>query len=101
MASTRRPAGRFHRSSRTVVDEVAGAIADPVRRQIMELIVGSRRTAGDIAAHFAISCPAVSRHLRVLRESGLVRAELVGQAALPRARHRVTVALTEWLARSR
>ncbi|MFJ6673437.1 metalloregulator ArsR/SmtB family transcription factor [Actinosynnema sp. NPDC091369] len=62
------------------MDEVAGAIADPVRREILEMLrADARLSAGQIAERFAISRPAVSRHLRVLRESGLVRDELVGR----------------------
>lgn len=52
--------------------DVAGAIADPVRRDILSLLRHGPLPAGDIANRFAISRPAVSRHLRVLRESGLV-----------------------------
>ncbi|GGN63963.1 hypothetical protein GCM10010112_23680 [Actinoplanes lobatus] len=55
------------------VDEVAGAIADPVRREILLMLRGQPMTAGQVADRFAISRPAVSRHLRVLREAGLVR----------------------------
>ncbi|MFD1936885.1 metalloregulator ArsR/SmtB family transcription factor [Nonomuraea mangrovi] len=61
------------------MDEVAGAIADPVRRTILTMLRDSRLSAGEIADRFMISRPAVSRHLRVLRESGLVRDELVGR----------------------
>ncbi|WP_158841237.1 metalloregulator ArsR/SmtB family transcription factor [Saccharothrix deserti] len=62
------------------MDEVAGAIADPVRREILEMLRDDARlSAGQIAERFAISRPAVSRHLRVLRESGLVRDEVVGR----------------------
>ncbi|MEV0379678.1 metalloregulator ArsR/SmtB family transcription factor [Nonomuraea sp. NPDC050643] len=61
------------------MDEVAGAIADPVRRQILVMLGGGRLSAGEVAERFPISRPAVSRHLRVLRESGLVRDELVGR----------------------
>lgn len=61
------------------MDEVAAAIADPVRRQILELLLDRPRTAGEIAGQFAISRPAISRHLRVLRESGLVRDEVTGR----------------------
>src|SRR5689334_11676067 len=64
------------------VDDVATAIADPVRRDILVMLRGGGLPAGRIADRFAISRPAVSRHLRVLRESGLVRDTLVG-------RHRV------------
>ncbi|MFT4227559.1 ArsR/SmtB family transcription factor [Micropruina sp.] len=48
------------------------ALADDTRREIVSLLAGGERTAGDLAARFAISRPAVSRHLRVLREAGLV-----------------------------
>jgi DNA-binding transcriptional ArsR family regulator len=61
------------------VDAVAAAISDPVRRAIMEMLRTERIRAGEIAERFAISRPAVSRHLRVLRASGLVRAETVGR----------------------
>ncbi|TMR10704.1 winged helix-turn-helix transcriptional regulator [Nonomuraea turkmeniaca] len=61
------------------MDEVAGAIADPVRREILVLLRDGRLPAGEVAERFPISRPAVSRHLRVLRQSGLVRVELVGR----------------------
>ncbi|MGR6921765.1 metalloregulator ArsR/SmtB family transcription factor [[Actinomadura] parvosata] len=65
------------------LDEVAGAVADPVRRQILELLLrGGPLPAGDVAERFPISRPAISRHLRVLRRSGLVRDELVGRQRL-------------------
>lgn len=48
------------------------ALADPVRRQVVELLADGEHSAGDIAGRFEISQPSVSRHLRVLRESGLV-----------------------------
>ncbi|PWV79925.1 Helix-turn-helix domain-containing protein [Prauserella marina] len=57
----------------------ATAIADPVRRDILVLLGEGPRSAGDIAARFAISRPAVSRHLRVLRECGLLVAETTGR----------------------
>jgi DNA-binding transcriptional ArsR family regulator len=49
------------------------ALADPVRANIVEMLSGADLTAGDIAAGFAISRPAVSRHLSVLLKSRLVR----------------------------
>jgi DNA-binding transcriptional ArsR family regulator len=56
-----------------MVDEVAGAIADDVRREILLMLRDEALSAGQIADRFAISRPAVSRHLRVLRGAGLVR----------------------------
>jgi DNA-binding transcriptional ArsR family regulator len=64
------------------VDEVAGAIADPVRREILLMLRDAPLSAGQIADRFDISRPAVSRHLRVLREAGVVRDTVDG-------RHRV------------
>ena len=58
---------------------MAAAIADPVRRDILVMLRGQSLPAGQIADRFTISRPAVSRHLRVLRESGLVRDTLIGR----------------------
>jgi DNA-binding transcriptional ArsR family regulator len=58
------------------------ALADPTRRRILELLAAGERSAGDLAGEFDISRPGVSRHLRVLRESGLVRSRGEGQRRL-------------------
>lgn len=55
------------------------ALADDTRRRILLALAEESRTAGALAANEAHSRPAVSRHLRVLRESALVRAESVGR----------------------
>jgi DNA-binding transcriptional ArsR family regulator len=55
------------------VDAVAQALADPIRRDILRMLGGRTHTAGELAGAFSVSRPAVSRHLRVLREAGLVR----------------------------
>ncbi|WP_090931659.1 metalloregulator ArsR/SmtB family transcription factor [Nonomuraea jiangxiensis] len=80
------------------MDEVAGAIADPVRREILVMLRGGRLAAGQIAGHFQISRPAVSRHLRVLRQSGLVRDELVGRQRLYELDPGPFTELVAWLA---
>lgn len=59
--------------------DVASAIADPVRRDILTLLRDGVMTAGEIAGCFEISRPAISRHLRVLRECGLVVDEVNGR----------------------
>ncbi|HVD88505.1 MAG TPA: metalloregulator ArsR/SmtB family transcription factor [Jatrophihabitantaceae bacterium] len=61
------------------MDEVVSAIADPVRREILLMLRDEPLSAGQIADRFAISRPAVSRHLRVLREAGLVRDQADGR----------------------
>jgi DNA-binding transcriptional ArsR family regulator len=77
----------------------AAAIADPVRREILMLLRGGERTAGEIASCFEISRPAVSRHLRVLREAGLVVDEVVGRQRYYRLETGPLAPLLEWLAR--
>ncbi|MEV0425751.1 metalloregulator ArsR/SmtB family transcription factor [Micromonospora sp. NPDC050495] len=81
------------------MDEVAAALADPVRRDILLMVRAQPLAAGQIADRFAISRPAVSRHLRVLREAGLVRDTVDGRR---RVYTLVTAPLDElagWLAR--
>jgi len=79
------------------VDDVAAAIADPVRRDILVMLRDQRLAAGQIADRFAISRPAVSRHLRVLRESGLVRHTLVGRHRFYELDASQFAGLIEWL----
>jgi DNA-binding transcriptional ArsR family regulator len=55
------------------------ALADPTRRRIVELLAEGERSAGELAAEFQTSRPGVSRHLRVLREYGLVRSREDGR----------------------
>ncbi|WP_394827995.1 metalloregulator ArsR/SmtB family transcription factor [Pendulispora albinea] len=61
------------------MDAVAQALADATRREILRMLRGRTISAGDLAAAFSVSRPAVSRHLRVLREAGLVRDVLNGR----------------------
>ena len=52
--------------------ESLAALADPTRRSVFERLAGGPRSVGDIAAELPVSRPAVSQHLRVLKEAGLV-----------------------------
>ncbi|MDG4758139.1 metalloregulator ArsR/SmtB family transcription factor [Micromonospora sp. WMMD710] len=79
------------------MDEVATAIADPVRRHILTLLHDEPLSAGDIAQRFTISRPAISRHLRVLRESGLVRDEVIGRQRIYRLDVGPLAPLLDWL----
>ena len=58
------------------------AIGDPTRMQILRLVRGRELAAGDIARRFAITRPAVSQHLRILREAGLLSERRVGRKRL-------------------
>ncbi len=55
------------------------ALADSNRRQILELLARREQTAGEIADHFPISAPAISQHLKVLREANLVTVRVDAQ----------------------
>ena len=80
---------------------VLAAIADPTRREIVALLADGERSAGEIAAHFATSRPGISRHLRVLREHGLVDARSVGRRRLYALNADPLAELDAWLARYR
>ena len=54
------------------MDDTLTAIAEPRRREILRLVCDRELPAGRIASHFSISRPAISQHLRVLRDVGLV-----------------------------
>jgi DNA-binding transcriptional ArsR family regulator len=77
------------------------ALADPTRRRIVELLADGERSAGDIAQEFPTARPGVSRHLRVLRERGLVRTRSEGQRRLYSLDPAPLAELDEWLARYR
>ncbi len=63
------------------VDDALAALADPTRRQMIDLLRERPRRAGELAAAFDVSAPAVSRHLRVLRTRGLIEEEPAPQDA--------------------
>src|SRR5687767_13398481 len=77
--------------------EAALAIADPIRRRVLELVRDREVPAGELAAQFEVSRPAVSRHLRVLREAGLVHERRAGKLRLYRADPAPLEELRLWL----
>lgn len=59
--------------------EIFTALADPTRRRIVELLSRGEYAAGEIVAAFDVSGPAISQHLKVLREAALVQVRVEGQ----------------------
>ena len=55
-----------------MIEAALRAIAEPHRRQILRLVLEEERSAGDIASHFDVTRPAISQHLRVLQDAGLL-----------------------------
>ena len=49
------------------------ALADPIRREILNLLKGGRLSAGEICEHFSVTAASISRHLSVLKEADLIR----------------------------
>jgi len=68
------------------VEAAIRAIAEPRRREILRLVWTSELAAGEIARHFDVTRPAISQHLRVLKEAGLVTERRNGTRRLYRAR---------------
>ena len=73
------------------------AIAAPHRRTILRLVADSELSAGEIAANFALTRPAISQHLSVLKEAGLVSERRNGTRRLYRARPQGIVELRAFL----
>jgi DNA-binding transcriptional ArsR family regulator len=86
---------------RQAVDELFVALADPTRRVILELLRGGPMPVGAIAERFAISRPAVYKHLRVLRRTRLVRERRDGRLRVCTLDARPLHAVDDWLAQYR
>jgi len=80
------------------VDAALKAIAEPRRREILRLVARTELTAGEIAAHFEVTRPAVSQHLTVLKEAGLLAERRLGTRRLYRARPEGLAELRAYLA---
>ncbi len=77
------------------------AIADPTRRRIVELLAVRERTAGELVEEFDMSAPAISQHLNVLREAGLVITRAEGQSRIQSLNPAGLDELDAWLEKTR
>ena len=77
------------------------ALADPTRRAILALLARKRLHVEELAAHLPISRPAVSRHLRILKQAGLLDEDHEGRRAYYRVDARPVADLERWLATQR
>jgi DNA-binding transcriptional ArsR family regulator len=78
---------------------VFGALADPTRRAILTRLVEGEATVAELAAPFAVSQPAISRHLKVLEQAGLISRNRRATARLSRLEAEPLREVTRWLAR--
>lgn len=61
------------------IQQTLKALADPIRRDILNMLKGGRMSAGEITSHFPVTAASISRHLSVLKEADLVRDTREGQ----------------------
>ena len=73
-------------------------LAEPTRRRILDLLMQDERPVGDLVASLNISQPGVSKHLRVLRDAGLVEARTEAQRRIYRVRPEPLAEIDAWLA---
>jgi DNA-binding transcriptional ArsR family regulator len=78
-------------------EAVFRAVSDPTRRAILSMLAEGERSAGDLHAPFAMSQPAVSRHLRVLREAGLVGERAAGRQRIYALRPEPLRSVADWV----
>jgi Predicted transcriptional regulators len=79
------------------MDAVLQALADPSRRTVLEILRDHEATAGELADALPIARPGVSRHLRVLREAGLVDVRHEAQRRIYALRPEALVPVDDWL----
>ncbi|NGP77917.1 winged helix-turn-helix transcriptional regulator [Balneolaceae bacterium YR4-1] len=77
--------------------DVFQAVADPTRREIIDLLAGQYLSVNEIAGNFAISRPAISKHLKILDECGVLTIKEKGRKRLCRTDVRKLKELAEWV----
>ncbi|TKT82599.1 metalloregulator ArsR/SmtB family transcription factor [Aquamicrobium sp. LC103] len=85
----------------TTLDHSFAALADPTRRAIIARLAEGEATVQDLARPFSISQPAISRHLKVLEEAGLIETRVEGTARPRRLKPDAVEALWDWLGQYR
>jgi DNA-binding transcriptional ArsR family regulator len=77
--------------------DVFAAIADPTRRAILNSLVGGERSVSELAKPFDITLPAVSQHLKILRQTGLVTQTQSGRSRLYKLNPRALAPIVSWI----
>ena len=80
-----------------LLDDVFHALADPTRRAMLQRLASGERNIGELAAPFRMSFAAVSKHVRVLEDAGLVRRRVQGRVHICRIEPAPLAAAEEWL----
>jgi DNA-binding transcriptional ArsR family regulator len=85
------------RPKESTVDRLFGALSNPTRRDILDLLLDGELSAGRIAERFDMSRPSVSEHLRLLRDAGLVTERADGRNVLYSAAPGLLLGVRDWL----
>jgi DNA-binding transcriptional ArsR family regulator len=81
------------------LDLAFSALSDPTRRAILARLARGEATVAELAAPFALSQPAISKHLKVLERAGLIESGAAGQSRPRRLKRDAITAPADWLAR--
>ena len=84
-----------------MLDESFAALSDPVRRALIQRLAEGEATVQDLARPFSISQPAISRHLKVLEDAGLIETRVDGTARPRRLKPEAVAQLWNWLGQYR
>ncbi len=83
--------------SARALDDIFGALADPIRRGIVERLARGEASVGELARPYAVSAPAISRHLRVLERAGLIERRKQGRLHRCRLRPKTMERASGWI----
>lgn len=84
-----------------MVNDPFRALAHPIRRGIVERLAGGSATVGEATAGFGVSKPAISKHLKLLEQTGVVRREVVGRTHRLSLEPAVLSEAADWMDRQR
>lgn len=79
------------------LDSVFSALGDPTRRRIVERLARGRQTISEVSTGFAMSQPAISKHVKILEQSGLVQREIAGRVHHLRLSPKAMRAASSWI----
>ena len=88
-------------SPSTQLDLVFGALADPTRRAILAQLASGERSVGDVARPFTTSLPAITKHLNVLEDAGLISRRVSGRQKFCRVEAKALKEASDWMERYR
>jgi DNA-binding transcriptional ArsR family regulator len=81
-----------------VAPDAFRAVSDPTRRALLDLLAGAERSVSELVAHFAMTQPAISQHLRILVAAGLATVRKAGRQRLYRVNAEPLRAVYDWAA---